>query len=143
MRKLKSKRTMTLNSFDAYSGDFEQLGRVLLPFAAIMYVVIIALAVFMVVCWWKIFVKFGEPGWKALIPYYSTWIMWQYTWGNGWCMFLQLIPFAGPVFAMIQQYKLGQSFGWGTGKCVGLMFLSIVFLPMLAFGSDSYFGPAN
>ena len=29
---------------------------------------------------WGIFRKFGEAGWKSLIPYYSQWVEYGYTW---------------------------------------------------------------
>jgi hypothetical protein len=43
----------------------------IIVFSAI-YLLIIAL---MVVSIWKIYVKMGEPGWKSIIPFYSTWTL--------------------------------------------------------------------
>lgn len=33
------------------------------------------LLVLLLVSWWKIFVKMGEPGWKAIIPFYNFWVL--------------------------------------------------------------------
>lgn len=36
--------------------------------------------VFQVIANWKIFNKYGEPGWKAIIPIYNTYIRYKATW---------------------------------------------------------------
>ena len=36
---------------------------------------IFALVIFFLICEWKIFVKAGEPGWAALIPFYNVWVL--------------------------------------------------------------------
>ena len=33
-----------------------------------------------IVAFWKVFTKMGEPGWKCLIPFYSTYIVYKRTW---------------------------------------------------------------
>lgn len=38
---------------------------------------IIALAVLMIIAWWKILEKAGEPGWKVFIPVYGTYCMYK------------------------------------------------------------------
>ena len=43
-------------------------------FFIVLLAIVIALTVFIVICNWKIFVKAGEPGWKALIPFYSYYV---------------------------------------------------------------------
>ena len=36
--------------------------------------------------------------------------------------------------------KLAAAFGKGVGYCLGLIFLPVIFLPMLAFGQATYIG---
>ena len=40
----------------------------------------VILPVLMIVATWKLFDKADEPGWKALIPLYSTYIQYKITW---------------------------------------------------------------
>jgi hypothetical protein len=39
-----------------------------------LIVFITAFMVFMYVCYWKIFVKAGQPGWASLVPFYNIYI---------------------------------------------------------------------
>ncbi len=101
----------------------------------------IAIIVFSIVCMWKIFTKAGEAGWKTLIPFYNMYTEFKIAWGNGWLFLLMLIPVVNFVIAIIFEVKLAQAFGKGGGFAVGLIFLPIIFLPILAFGSAQYIGP--
>ena len=89
---------------------------------------------------WKIFEKAGEPGWKALIPFYNAYILFKITWGNGWKFLLLLIPIANIVFAVITEVKLAKAFGKGGGFAVGLILLAPIFYLILGFGPDQYLG---
>ena len=112
--------------------------------AGVLSIVIsLAVAVFFVICNWKIFEKAGYDGWKSLIPFYNTYIMFEMAWGKGWMMFCTFIPLIGFVFPVICLFKLAKAFGkeWYFG--LGLMFLSVICYPMLAFGNARYIGPAE
>ena len=52
-----------------------------------------------------------------------------------------LIPILNIVFAIWALNMLSKSFGKSEGYTVGLLFLGIVFYPMLAFGDAKYIGP--
>jgi len=93
-----------------------------------------------VVALWKIFVKAGEPGWAAIVPFYNAYVLFKITWGNGWLFLLMLIPFVNIVIAIITMVKLAKAFGKGGGFAVGLIFLSIIFYCILAFGDADYVG---
>ena len=54
----------------------------------------IAIAVLIAAGMWKVFVKAGQPGWAAIIPFYNTYILFKITWGKGWKFLLLLIPIA-------------------------------------------------
>lgn len=104
-------------------------------------VVALLVAVFAIVCMWKIFSKAGRPGWAAIIPIYNTYVLFDIAWGNGLLFLLMFIPVVNFVVMIILYVKLAQAFGYGVGFAVGLLFLSIIFLPILAFGNNSYIGP--
>jgi len=57
-------------------------------------------------------------------------------------IFLFLIPLVNIVFAVIVYIDLAKSFGQGVGFAIGLLLLSIVFFPILAFGDSRYLGPS-
>jgi hypothetical protein len=48
------------------------------------------------------------------------------------------IPFVNIIIAIIVFNDLAKSFGKGIGFTIGLLFLSFIFLPILAFGKSKY-----
>lgn len=91
--------------------------------------------------YWKIFEKAGEPGWAAVIPGYRLYMLFKITWGNGWKLFLLLIPIYGwIVVPIITMVKLGKAFGKKAGFIVGLVLLVLVFDLILAFDKSEYLG---
>jgi len=92
---------------------------------------------------WRIFVKAGEPGWSALIPIYNAYVLLKIAGRPGWWLVLYLIPFVNFVIAIIVAHELSKSFGHGGGFTFGLLFLPLIFYPMLGFGSDRYLGPGG
>lgn len=107
----------------------------------IYFVVILLVAVFAIVCMWKIFSKAGQPGWAAIIPFYNSYVLFDIAWGNGLLFLLLCIPVANFIVMIILYVKLAQAFGYSAGFAVGLIFLPVIFLPILAFGNNSYVGP--
>ena len=94
-------------------------------------------AVVFIAAMWKIFVKAGQPGWAAIIPYYNLYIITQITGREIWWLALYIfIPFT-IIFAMID---LALSFGKSMvyGIVMGLIGIPLL---MLGFGDDQYVGP--
>src|SRR4249919_973303 len=81
-----------------------------------------------VIPYWVVFTKAGQPGWPALIPIYSTYILLKVVGRPGWWLVLFLIPFVNFVILIIVMNDLSKSFGHGVGFTLGLIFLSIIFL---------------
>jgi len=106
----------------------------------IVYILVfIVLMALFIVCQWKIYVKAGEPGWAALIPYYNIWVLMKITCNNNILWFILFIVAAtSPVAAIISYIGLAKSFGKGVGTILLLIFLPIVGWPMLAFGKAEY-----
>lgn len=114
---------------------------ILLAAMGIYMLIIFAFVVFMIICYWKIFSKAGQPGWASLIPIYNQYVMFDIAWGNGLLFLLLFIPLAQFIVMIILYVKLSQAFGYGAGFAVGLIFLPIIFFPILAFGNSRYIGP--
>jgi hypothetical protein len=53
-----------------------------------------------------------------------------------------LIPFVNFIIVIILSIDLAKSFGKGGSFGIGLALLSIIFMPILAFGSAQYQGPS-
>ena len=124
----------------------------------VMFVFILAIAILFIVAMWKIFQKAGEPGWKAIIPFYNSYTMYKIVWDTkffwinfglgvltGIINFLPplaflsyIISIAAFVIEVMLLNKLAKSFGHGTGFTIGLIFLPYVFLLILGFGSDEF-----
>lgn len=89
---------------------------------------------------WFLFEKAGVNGWKAIIPFYNSYIEYELVWGSGWLFLFMLVPFAGLVFSIITFYKLGRVYGKGRLFCIGIVLLPFVFVPIIGFGSSRYMG---
>lgn len=98
-----------------------------------------------------IFQKANEPGWHAIVPFLNSYKLYKIIFGNGWYFLipvvLGLIPivkvFAPALFSIYTFYKLAKCFNKGTGFAVGLVLLSPVFLIILGFSDDRYYGPQS
>ncbi len=99
------------------------------------------ISVLLIICYWKLFEKASEPGWACLVPFYNMYVMFKIAFGNGWKFLLLLIPIVNVVFAIMLPFKLAKAFGKSSGFGAGLLFLSFIFYPMLAFSDAKYVGP--
>lgn len=127
--------------------------------------IFMAVLVVELIAYWRIFTKAGEKGWKALIPYYNGYILFKISWKTSmfWAFLALLVfPFifaaspladsmifawlssacaiAGFVVAVMCMHKLSKAFGHGVGFTLGLIFLNVIFVPILGFGSSEYKG---
>ena len=114
---------------------------------------------------WNIFTKAGETGWKSLIPIYGDYVSYKIAWQTSYfwlsfilgivasyiasanlneSMFLSLIvillKIALTVINIMYCVKLARAFGRGIGFAIGLILLQPIFLLILGFGSDQYYG---
>ena len=133
-----------------------------------MGLVVIALYVLLVIAQWKMFKKMGEPGWKAIIPFYNSYILYKRTWATKifwivlaigivagicnsvalnnpdgaaiWSALYSILTLAAFVFGVIANHKISKSFGHGAGFTVGLVLLTPIFMLILGFGSSQYIG---
>lgn len=103
----------------------------------------LAIVVFMIAAQWKIYEKAGQPGWASVIPFYNLYILLKIIGKPGWWLLLFLIPFVNLIFAIWAINLLSKSFGKEEGFTLGLIFLGIIFYPILGFGDARYIGPAG
>ncbi len=100
-----------------------------------------AVIVFYIFCMWKIYVKAGKPGWAAIIPIYNILVQLEIVGRPWWYLLLLFVPVVNIVIGIMLLFDLAKVFGKGTGFGFGLLFLSFVFIPLLAFGDATYQGP--
>ena len=115
---------------------------------------------------WRIFIKAGEDGWKSIIPIYGDYISYKIAWQPAyfWLTFILgivssylqgtletgesltvymlviLIKIILVVISIMYSIKLARAFGRGTGFAIGLIFLQPIFMLILGFGDDRYYG---
>jgi hypothetical protein len=111
----------------------EQIGLI----GVVVYLVIL---IFMIITMWKIYSKAGEPGWACIVPFYNAIVYFKITDRPWWWLILLFIPFVNFVIMIIMYFDMAKSFGHGVGFGFGLLFLGIIFFPILAFGSSTYTG---
>ncbi|NOY50576.1 MAG: hypothetical protein GXO88_08450 [Chlorobi bacterium] len=104
---------------------------------------IVVVSVIYLAAIWRIFEKAGKPGWAALIPFYNCFVLLEIIGKPYWWFFMMFIPVVNIIFAVWIFNMLSKSFGQGEGFTLGLILLSIIFYPMLAFGNYEYQGPAG
>lgn len=131
----------------------------------ILFVIYVILLPFIAA--WKLFKKVGIPGWKALIPVYSEYLMFKIVGMR--CAVLLVIPSTAytifdmifsdykklpnyiiisvivlvvimTVIDIIKAIKLGKAFGKKKGFIVGLILLGPIFEIILGMGKSKYIG---
>jgi hypothetical protein len=99
---------------------------------------VLAIAVVMLISMWKIFSKAGQPGWAILVPIYNMITLLKVVRKPVWWILLMLIPFVNFIIIILVYLELAKVFGKDTGYGLGIVFLPIIFLPMLAFSNSEY-----
>lgn len=109
----------------------------------IFFIFLACVALIPIITFWRIFTKAGKPGWASLIPIYNL-IVWLEIIGKPlWWIVLLFLPCLNIIFFIWATNLLSKSFGKGEGFTIGLLFLPVIFYPVLGFGSSRYLGPAG
>jgi len=101
-------------------------------------IIAIAVAVFMIISRWRVFEKAGLPGRGIFIPFYNWYLMFKLGGRSGW-NFLWILFF--PVFCIlmiINDFKIAKRFGKPGIFGLGVRWVKIVFIPILAFDKSVY-----
>lgn len=104
----------------------------------IVWIVYLAISIFYLIVTVKLYQKAGFPGWAAIVPVYNMVVLFQMAKMSGWMVLLLFVPFVNIVILIMLYINLAKAFGKGAGYGVGLIFLPLIFMPMLAFGSAEY-----
>ena len=111
-------------------------------FTASLVIVYLVVIVVMIASNWKIHEKAGKPGWTAIVPIYNTVVLLELTGKPIWWIALLLIPFvniiASPIISVLIYLELAKKFGLSPVFGIGMSFLPLIFLPILAFGPAKY-----
>jgi hypothetical protein len=109
---------------------------------AILFILIgIAVYVFYGYCLGLVFRKAGQPLWAGFVPIYNSYILLKVVGRPGWWLILYFIPVINFIITIIVYLDLAKSFGKGVGFALGLIILSFIFIPILAFSDARYLGP--
>lgn len=112
-----------------------------MEFPTSVIIIWLAVVVFLIAAMWRVFEKAGQPGWAAIIPIYNTYVMTKIGGKPGWWVILFFIPIVNIVILIWLYNMISKSFGKDEGFTAGLIFLGIIFWPILGFGSAKYLGP--
>lgn len=110
----------------------------MLIFMMIIWIISIAFSVFMIISMWKVFKKLGKPGWAAIVPFYNVYVLCcEIAEKQWWYILLLCVPIAN-LYAMYVIYDvIAKKFGKDTGFTIGMIFLPIIFFPILAFSKNA------
>ena len=139
-------------------GSMMLLGGIYMIFALVWWIL-------QIIANWNIFSKAGEAGWKSLIPIYGDYVSYKIAWQTSyfWLSFIlgivasyvssanlnesifltviaTLLRIVIAVINIMYCIKLSRAFGHGIGFAIGLILLQPIFLLILGFGSDPYYG---
>ena len=102
----------------------------------IMWLISMAISVFVIISYWKVFKKAGKPGWAAIIPIYNTIVMIEIAELPMWYIALFFVPFAN-IYAIFKiNIEIAKKFGKDAGFGVGMTLLAPVFYAILAFSKN-------
>jgi hypothetical protein len=101
-------------------------------------VFVLAIAVVMLISMWKIYSKAGQPGWAVLVPIYNLVVLLNIVRKPVWWILLMCIPFVNFIIAILIYLELAKVFNKDTAFGLGIVFLPLIFIPMLAFGKSEY-----
>ena len=119
----------------AQSGSQQSGGAIGAIIGLLILIVELALIVAFIAGMWKVFVKAGQPGWAAIIPFYNLWILITKVAQRPWYWFIALlIPFVNFVALIIISLDVAKNFGKSAVFAIGLFLLGFIFYPILGFG---------
>jgi Mce-associated membrane protein len=93
---------------------------------------------------WRVFLKAGQPGWAAIVPFYNLYVLTKIAGRPGWWMVLLILPGVNIVFGIIVAIDVAKAFGKSTAFGVlGLFFFSPVGYVVLGYGDARYHADAD
>ena len=137
---------------------FAGLGMLLIPLA----IVGIILRILRIIALWKAFERAGEPGWKALVPIYCSYIQYKLSGMKNWFWYGLLIAVIAWIVAacipdqqelitnigsaitwiiyIVMLFKFARKYGWGVFTSVLFVLFYPICILILGFGNYKYEG---
>lgn len=104
----------------------------------------LVLSVLSVIALWKVYVKAGQPGWAAIIPFYNLYILLKIAGKPGWWLVFYFIPIINFVISIIVGVALAKTFNKSAVFGIFLLGLfSFIGYLILGFGKAAYVGAAS
>lgn len=122
----------------ASSSDFGFIGML---FGLVGMLIGLTVAAVMIASMWKLFTKAGKPGWAAIIPIYNIVVMLEIIGRPIWWIVLFFIPVVNFVVGVVISIEFAKAYGKDIVWGLGMAFLGIIFMPLLAFSNSRYQGP--
>lgn len=91
--------------------------------------------------WVRMYQKAGRQWWEAIVPIYNIYVLMQIAGKPGWWTVLVFIPLVNFVIIIIVLYNVCLRFGKGGWFTVGIIFLPVIFYPILGLGDAEYHTP--
>jgi len=108
-----------------------------------MVIFILAISILVIIAQWRVYEKAGQPGWAVLIPFFNFYILLKIVGKPAWWLLWIFVPLVNVVVEIWVTNLLSKSFGKDEAFTLGLIFLSVIFYPILGFGKAEYKGPAG
>lgn len=109
---------------------------------AVVGLVTLFVIIMMIIGWWKLFTKAGEPGWKAIIPIYNGWTFLKLGGQSGWWSLAVFVPFIGwiatAVFLTIAAYNIGLKLGKEGWYVILFVLVSPIWALILGFDKSTW-----
>ncbi len=127
------------SDFDSVLSLLEKLSVGVLFVIPLIFLLLVVISGLMIVSKGKIYEKAGYYAWKSVVPLYNNYVLFQFTWGNGWFFILSLIPVIGFIVMLITKWKLNAAFGGNGISFVILLLLPFIMLPSMAFSESAIY----
>lgn len=88
---------------------------------------------------WRMFKKAGEAGWKSIIPFYNTYILFKIAGYSGWWFLGLIVPILNIVLIIMLAIGLSKNFGKGIlFAIIAILLLTPLGYWILGFGGSEY-----
>lgn len=103
------------------------------------FFIALAIVIGLIAVEWILFERAGEPGWKAIVPFYDSFILHKIAFGeeSKWYWFLLLVP----GYAFYVRYSFTRAYGYSNGMAILSLFFPTVLSIVMVLQDAPYSGP--
>ncbi|MDO4546246.1 MAG: DUF5684 domain-containing protein [Bacillota bacterium] len=128
---------------DFYQELYQDLSASNSSYSLVSMCVSLAILIIAIVSFWNIFKKAGQPGWKAVIPFYNTYIVFKISWKAAWFALEMIFALAGTALLSYSAISLFEDPAGGASLFLVsllLLFIGIIIGVVLNFKLSRAFG---